>query len=126
MSMSSSQRNWFPVIVAGLTILLASAFYAKYAATERDAGPQTPLDSSASPVTEEGYRSAVNAVMATYRESNDAQAAYDALIVLHVPSVFQQFHIDCIIALGKLASGDVADGNARLSALRAQYSWFTM
>ncbi len=79
-----------------------------------------------SSVTSAGYQSAVLTIIATYKTNKNAQSAYDALIVLHVPAVEQSFHIDLIIAFGKLVGGDDADGEARLQALMAQDSWFTM
>ena len=127
MNTQPSQRNWFPVIVAGLTVLLAGAFYAKYTpSTDDNASTNTTTSTPATPVTEEGYKAAVENVMATYRTEKDAQAAYDAIIVLHVPGSMQTFHIDCIIAFGKLVSGDSEDGAARLDALHAQHPWFTL
>ncbi len=127
MNTQSSQRNWFPVIVAGLTVLLAGAFYAKYTPNaEDDASPTSTTSTPATPVTEEGYKAAVENVMTTYRTENDAQAAYNAIIVLHVPGSMQTFHIDAIIAFGKLVSGNTDDGAARLNALQAQYPWFTL
>lgn len=128
----SSQRNWFPVIVAGLTIALAIAFYAKFrpgdfsAWMERDTGSQT---AAVSAVTEDGYRAAVTSIFATYDTNQNPTEAYDALIELHVPGSMQQFHIDAIIALGKLAEGSGAstdDAMARFNALHAQYPWFTL
>jgi len=129
-----SQRNWFPVIVAGLTILLAVGFYAKFqpdefaAITKGDSDDRVAVSSTPA-VTEEGYRSAVTSVFATYDKNQDPRAAYNALIALHVPGSMQQFHIDCIIALGKLADGTSVGSNdamARFNALHAQYSWFSL
>lgn len=129
-----SQRNWFPVIVAGLTILLAVGFYAKFQPDEFAAftkgGEDVRSTTVSTPgVTEEGYKTAVTSIFATYDSNQDPRTAYNALIALHVPGSMQQFHIDCIIALGKLADGTSAgseDAMARFSALHAQYSWFTL
>ncbi len=128
----SSQRNWFPVIVAGLTIVLAIAFYAKFRPGDFAAfiqGGGDDASSTASVVTEDGYKSAVTSIFATYDTNQNPTEAYNALIALHVPSSMQQFHIDCIIALGKLADGSSAgtdDAMARFNALHAQYSWFAL
>ncbi len=122
-----SQRNWFPMILGGLSVLLAAIFYARFAGVPQVfSEPRVSKTVTTPAVTSEGYQSAVNAIFATYAATDDAQAAYDALIVLHVPGTMQQFHIDCIIALGKIVSGDDADGAARLDALRAQHSWLTL
>lgn len=136
MNDSSSQRNWFPVILAGLTILLAVIFYGKYHPTALGGlsslppamgGPRGAVAVQTAPaVTDTMYQSAVVSVMAAYRTSKNAQAAYDALVLLHVPSSMQQTHIDLIIAFGKLVSGDSADGQARLSAIAAQNSWLAL
>ncbi|MEK7632522.1 MAG: hypothetical protein AAB473_01905 [Patescibacteria group bacterium] len=127
-----SQRNWFPVIVAGLTIVLAIAFYAKFrpgdfAALVQGGGDDQPATTSV--VTEDGYRTAVAAIFAAYDNNQNPTEAYNALIALHVPASMQQFHIDCIIALGKLMDGNSTntdDAMARFNALHAQYSWFTL
>lgn len=134
--MMNTERNWFPVIVAGLTVLLAIVFYATnrsvdlatWMATwsaERPAADMRVEDS----LTEAEYQAAVQSVMTAYRAHGDAQAAYDVLILLQVPSGFREFHLLLVIAFGKLADGgvaNVADGMARLDALQFQYSWFTM
>ena len=131
----SSQRNWFPVIVAGLTIILAAFFYGKYhpdgigaaVATIKDASSPTSLrgDDESTP-TDSSYQSTVTTIMTTYTADKKAQSAYDALVLLHVPSSMQQLHIDLIIALGKILHGDAADGAARLTSLHAQYSWLPL
>lgn len=127
-----SQRNWFPVIVGGLTILLAIAFYAKFrpgdfaALIHRDADDK---QTEQSVVSEEGYIAAVQAIFAAYDTNQNAGTAYDTLIQLHAPASMKQFHIDCIIALGKLVQGgsaDTDDAMARFNAIHAQYSWFTL
>lgn len=128
--MPSSQRHWFPVIVAGLTVLLALVVFASR--QQVDFSDVASVFTKKEPVevlpavTEADYQSAVLSIMATYRTDKNAQAAYDALIVLHVPASMQRFHIDAIIAFGKLVGKDAADGQARLNALAAQYSWFTL
>ena len=129
-----SQRNWFPVIVAGLTILLAFGFYTKFtpdvltSLTKTDTDSQ-PLVPAAPAITDAGYKAAVTSIFATYDQNLDARQTYNAIIALHVPASMQQFHIDCIIALGKLSdgrAGSMDDATARFNALHAQYSWFTL
>ncbi len=130
-----SQRNWFPVILAGLTIVLALGFYAKFHPDEiatwtaERANDSTPIV-TAPAVTEDQYRAAVTSIFATYDINGSPREAYNALIALHVPASMQQFHIDCIIALGKLDHADsdaaVEEAMARFAALHAQYSWFTL
>lgn len=130
-STEGSQRNWFPVIVAGLTIVLAIAFYAKFRPADFAAFTTGSINNALpapSAMTEMEYQSAVQSIFATYDKNQNPREAYDALIQLHVPAAMQQFHIDCIIAVGKLANekGDVDDAMARFTALHAQYSWFTL
>ena len=129
----NTERNWFPVIVAGLTVLLALVFYATNRSVDVSAwisswsverpSAQVPV---ADPVTEEEYQQAVRTII---RSSASAQEQFDALIQLRVPGSMQTFHIDLIIAAGKIASDDVADiadGEARFSAIFAQYPWLAM
>lgn len=130
---SNPQRNWFPVILAGLTVLLAIVFYATNRSvdfsawmaswSESGVGSRTS-ESVADPITEEEYQAAVRSIIVN--ADSDEQAMYDAFVLLRVPKSMQTFHIDLIIAFGKLASGDHADGEARLEALAAQYPWFSM
>lgn len=124
-----SGRNWFPVIVAGFTVVLAAICYAVIFSSASQS--ENAVYQSSSPVvpavTEERYRFAVTAVIDEYRAGSiDAQGAYDALIVLHVPASLQAFHIDCIIAFGKLIEGKNDEATARFSAVRAQYPWFSL
>jgi hypothetical protein len=127
---SNAERNWFPVIVAGLTVLLAIMFYATnrsvdfstwMASWSEDRGSSTV--SVADPITEEEYQAAVRSIV---ESESDPQTAYDALVLLRVPGSMQTFHIDVIIAYGKLATGNTADGEARFDALVAQYPWLTL
>lgn len=123
------QRNWFPVILAGLTVLLAIIFYATNRSVDISAwmasvsGGGSRQSVVADPVTEEEYQAAVRNILGS---DNGAQSTYDALILLRVPGSMQTFHIDLIIASGKLASGDVADGQVRFDALIAQYPWLSL
>ncbi|MFA6017646.1 MAG: hypothetical protein WCT28_03870 [Patescibacteria group bacterium] len=130
LNMQGSQRNWFPVIVAGLTVLLACIFYGTHRQFDFSTLPELFAPKAEAPVadavTEAEYQNAVQTILSTYTAEKSAQAAYDACIQLRVPTGMQTFHIDLIIALGKLVSGDVADGQSRLDALQAQNSWFTM
>lgn len=127
----NSQRNWFPVILAGLTVLLAVIFYATNRSVDVSAliatwSEDRPVATVpvADPITEAEYQAAVQTILTN--ADRDAQAAFDALVLLRVPKSMQAFHIDLIIASGKLASGDTADGQARFDALVAQYPWLSM
>ncbi len=135
----SSQRNWFPVIVVGLTFCLAFAFYAKFHGEDVSswfrARPTETERVVVPTVTEDEYKAAVMSIFATFDVAPNppsAKKAYDSLILLHVPATMQQFHIDCVIALGKLAAGgpqnldDAADARERFDAMHLQYPWFTL
>lgn len=139
--LSSSPRNWFPVILAGLTVVLAVVFYAMHQKVDvsaliptfdhigsADGNGQTAEDGEKLNVapTDDEYQTAVRTIFASYTSDHNAQAAYDAFIQLHVPASMQTFHIDLIIAFAKLAAGNTTDGQARLDALTAQYSWLSM
>ena len=125
------QRNWFPVIIAGLTVRLAVIFYATNHSVDISAWMASWSEDHtisnepvADPVTEDEYQAAVRTILTD--QKNDEQAVYDALVLLRVPKSMQAFHIDLIITFGKLASGNAAEGNARLNALLAQYAWLSM
>ena len=133
--MNPSPRNWFPVIIAGLTVMLAIVFYTTNRSVDlqhwvSDVGSRGSEDSTLATVepapTEEEYKTAVRTILSTYNTDGNAQAAYDAFIQLHVPSIMQSFHIDLIIAFGKLAAKTQTDGAARLNALEAQNSWLSL
>ena len=126
----NTERNWFPVILAGLTVLLAVVFYATnrsvdiaaWTASWSDVGRRTS-DVVADPVTEGEYQAAVRSILAS---ESDPQTAYDAFVLLRVPGSMQTFHIDLIITYGKLAAGNATDGEARRDALVAQYPWLAL
>jgi hypothetical protein len=84
------------------------------------ATPTAPL------ATEEGYESAVNNIIRTYKMESDAEATYNALILLRVPASDQQVHFDLVVAFGKLMSGKREEGEARLAALHAQNPWLSL
>lgn len=132
---SSSPRNWFPVILAGLTILLAIVFYATNRSVDFSTwstwwgshdGAQTKGVVEVPAVTETEYQSAVRTIYSTYQTDGDVQKAYDAFIQLRVPVSMQAFHIDLVIAFGKLAAKDVSEGESRLNAILAQHSWLSL
>lgn len=89
------------------------------AAATTDA-PTTPA------VTDASYQVAVASVLSTYAADKDVEVAYDSLIMLRVPPTMQQVHFDLVVAFGKLVAGDKADAEARLAALKAQYSWLPL
>lgn len=129
-----TNRSWFPYISVGLTVLLALVFATKFwgddvksFTTERSQSPTTSEQSSSQgSVTEESYKAAVTTILATYTEDSNPKATYNALVILRVPESMQQVHFDLVVAMGKLAAGDKTDGEARLSALKAENSWLPL
>jgi hypothetical protein len=128
-----SNRNWFPYISVGMTVLLALLFATKFwgddlkriGDTFQD--KDTPsLSKATSAVTDESYRAAVTSVLTAYMESKDAKSTYNALVLLRVPGSMQEVHYSLVVAFGKLASGEKTDGEARLSALKAENSWLPL
>lgn len=123
-------RNWFPAILLGLTILLALIFAAALSPRGRDLlRADRDVHEATAPavrVTEEGYQAAANAILDTYATTHDAQAAYDALILLRVPASMMNAHYELVIALQKQVAGDTADAAARFAALKAQYPWLNL
>lgn len=119
-------RSWFPAILIGLSLALAVCFLMIF--NHRDGKSffvkKAELAPQAAPaVTAEGYEASVNSVLDMYADDRDAKAAYNALILLRVPASYQTVHFDLVVAMGKLMGGDKADGEARLTAVKAQYSW---
>lgn len=123
-------RNWFPAITLGFTILLGLIFFVVLSPQGREA--LTPhqdvreATAPATPVTEETYQSAVGSVLASYKESDDADAAYDALILLRVPASMMNVHYELVIAMQKEVAGDKTEAAARFAALKAQYPWLNL
>lgn len=120
-------RSWFPAILIGLSLILGIAFLSVTKDKDgRGLFTVRPAPGAREGVREEDYQSAVNGVLRVYSEDGDAKAAYDALILLRVPSSELTTHLDLVAAMGKLMSGDEADGKARLSALKAQHDWLAL
>ncbi len=124
------ERNWFPAILIGLTVALGLVFMVIFSPGGRELLRPSPTaqeeDRPAVVVTEDGYTSAVTTVLQAYQESNDAKGTYDALIQLRVPATMLNVHYELVIAFGKLVSRESADGEARLTALKAQYPWLPL
>lgn len=125
-------RSWFPAILIGLSLALALVFLGVTKNRNGDTRASVVQSSvnretqKKEPATEEGYQSAVTSILETYAEEKDAQAAYNALILLRVPVAFQTLHFDLVVAMGKLMVKETADGESRLQALKAQYSWLPL
>lgn len=122
-------RHWFPVIAGGVTLALVLAVAVVYTnrAEKSDRIPAETIDASAPAQTEEEYEQAVRTVLGAYAQDADADAAYDKLLyITRIPAGMKDVHIGLVGAFGKLAAGDREDGNLRLDALKAQYSWLVL
>ncbi len=123
-------RHWFPAITLGFTVLLGLVFVFALSPRGRDwLRPDKDVREvtvPASVVTEDGYRQAVGTILSAYASSGNAQAAYDALILLRVPASSMNVHYELVIAMQKAAAGDKAEAAARFTALQAQYPWLNL
>ena len=117
----TTHRSWFPFILVGLTVaLLAVVLVVR---TPRQAGVSSSESTTVFP-DPDAYETNVHRIYQTYLEDSNAQAAYDALIVLRVPSVdMQAAHLGLVIAFGQLAAGKTDEGAARLSVVLTTYPW---
>lgn len=117
-------------MLAGLTILMTAAFIAvdngKIGSISFSSSDRDDEEIVAPTVTEESYKTAATTILSTYATNKSAADAYGALIVLRVPPTFQQLHFDLVVALGQISAGNAQDGEARLSALKAQYPWLPL
>jgi hypothetical protein len=77
-------------------------------------------------VDEATYTAAVTSLLEDYQAGAEAEATYNALIAVRVPADMLNLHYELVIGFGKLVNGDKADGEARLAALKAQYSWLPL
>src|SRR3989338_1012896 len=102
----TSQRSWFPYILAGLTVLLTAAFLVvEQRLDDEGRNDRAPQTVQAPLATESSYAGAATAILAGYATDGDAKRAYDALIVLRVPPAMQSAHFDLVVAFGKLLAG---------------------
>lgn len=126
-------RTWFPLIVVGLTVLLAGVIISLF----KDEA-LTPSQESA--VTSVEYQANVHAITGSLRDeisaaSNDELRAAlleekrSALIELLVPSEYKDLHLELVIVLSQMIDGYKGD-EAKLAtawssweALVAQYPW---
>lgn len=123
-------RHWLPAILLGASIVLALVFAVILSPEGHDlVNPPQPVReviAPTTPVSEDTYRTAVNALLAAYAETNDAEATYNALIALRVPASDLNVHYELVIAMGKAMGGYRDDAAARFAALKAQYSWLAL
>ena len=99
-------RNWFPVILGGLTLGLAVFFFAVLGPVSHSFNtPAETVDSKPPAMSEGEYQGAVKLIMTNYASD---------------------VHIALVGAFGKLAAGDKEDGEKRLNDAKTTYAWLNM
>jgi hypothetical protein len=123
-------RHWFPAILLGFSVALALVFAVILSPQGQEILEKNPdvreVTQSVTPVSDEVYQGAVTSLLNDYAVNDDAEATYRALIAVRVPADSLNLHYELVIAFGKLMSGDTEDGESRLAALKAQYTWLPL
>jgi len=123
-------RHWLPAILIGFSVLLALAFAVFLSPQGQELLEKNPdvreVVTPTAPITEAAYQAAVVTLLADYATNAEPEDTYNALIAVRVPASMLNVHYELVIAFGKLMSGEEADGEARLAALKAQYPWLAM
>ncbi len=115
-------RTWFPFILIGLTLLLALGIFAYQSPRMQGTGTFAP-STSESVVTTEHYRANVLSLFSEYADAGEYSRMYQELLALSVPAGYQVLHLELAIAFDRLQSGDIAEGESRIEALRSAYPW---
>lgn len=119
-----SHRSWFPFILIGLSLALAVIIAAVYKPSPTSVAQEDAVTLTAPTASE--YEAGVRAVFASFALTEDADAAYDALVAMRVPSVdYQAVHLELVLALAQLKTGNTDEGQARLDIARTNYPWLT-
>lgn len=113
-----SHRTWFPFILVGLTLALGAGVWAWQS---NDATPSQPDVAVEAPTSVE-YQAEVIAIVQSYLDDADEQAAYEALLDVWVPTDAKEVHLDLVIAFGKLVAGDES-GAELLETVRSVHDW---
>lgn len=130
-------RNWFPLILAVLSLFLA--LFAVWALTIRPADSIIVVDEG--PVVTIGqYQTAVRLVMDDFQNHYEAESNWEArlvlvddveknLLALRVPSEAMAVHFELISAMELLKQGltdraeKLEEGQARLAKIFSENSW---
>ena len=121
-------RNWFPVILGGLTLGLAVFFFAVLGPVSHSFNtPAETVDSKPPAMSEGEYQGAVKLIMTNYASDKDASSAQNMLLTIdRIPASMKDVHIALVGAFGKLAAGDKEDGEKRLNDAKTTYAWLNM
>ena len=123
-------RHWFPAILLGFSVALALVFAVILSPQGQELLEKNPdvreVTRPMTQVNEEVYKGAITSLLEDYATQQDPEATYNALIALRVPADMLNLHYELVIGFGKIVSGDAADGEARLAALKAQYTWLPL
>lgn len=122
----TTHRSWFPFILVGLSAALLAVILVAYQPNNARVDNDT-LSAPEAPTGDE-YEAAVRAIMMNVMISSgpqevSAQAAYDALLALHVPAEYKDVHIQLVLAYGEMALGQDELGRARLIVAEEANSW---
>ncbi|MEK7132106.1 MAG: hypothetical protein AAB833_01165 [Patescibacteria group bacterium] len=125
---NSEERHWFPLLAVGSSLALLA--FVGYHLKAQSVPLPPPSVQSLAPARERvvpaNYEVAILELLANYGRISDAQKIYDSLVALTVPPSYLHVHYELVIAFGKLKDNKLSDGEARLSALQAQYPWLKL
>jgi hypothetical protein len=113
-----SHRTWFPFILVGLTITLATGIWAWTSSDRSQAPPEIGVEAP----TSLEYQAEIAQILQMYLDDDDLDTAYESLVDVRVPSDAQEVHLDLVIAFGKLVAGNES-GAELLETVRSQHDW---
>lgn len=136
--MGSHHRNWFPLILVGLTLSLLFAVVL----IMQPGLQQTEIESTAEPaITAEDYQDHAKIVVHTMEAGLEAvttdeerlklvRDAQTQLLALVVPASHRDVHLEAVIALNLMADGYtqgtaelITEGQTRLTQIKEQNDW---
>lgn len=116
-----SHRSWFPVILTGLSVALGVLIFAAYEPGERATETSTLQVPTTAPTADE-YQSAITAALSDEAHAN-AAATREVLKKMQVPAEYLALHLQLVFAYNDYVDGNVAEGDARMEALRVANTW---
>lgn len=123
-----THKTYFPFILVGLSILLATVLYATYSGNRSansvgaDHGIGLTTTSIVAP-THDQYVASVAPILNDYLVDQDANRAYTRLAEITVPVADLSTHLELVIIFGKFQSSEATEASARYQALKQTISW---
>lgn len=117
-----SHRSWFPVILTGLSVALGVLIFAVYEPRNEPVQTSTTAEAPATALTADEYQSAIVVALGGDAKAN-AAGTRDILKKMHVPAEYLSLHLQLVFVYNDYVDGNVAEGDARMEALRAANSW---